>query len=494
MNKRKTFGVVLGFIFSGIFVVTAPARVQAGIASAAELESKFATRLKKDLEKAGLKAADFGIWVGARSEASGEIQTYFSQNADRLFIPASTSKLITLAAALHELKPGFKFKTTLVANSPVTESTLAGHLYLKGAGDPSFVSENMWFLVNELLRAGVTRIDGDIVVDDSRFDQVRWGDDRQEERVDRAYDAPLGAMSMNWNSVNVFVRPGAKVGDKARVFADVSSPYIKVRNETKTAGKGKGKTISIERVSEKDFNGDVIVVSGSIALEHDELTVYKNITQPDLWSGFNLIEFLRQRGVAVSGKVRSGQAPKDAVILATAESKPLSFVVADMAKWSNNYVADMLVKNLAAESGEMPATIATGLERVLKYLDGVGLKRDDYQFVNAAGFTRKNKMTPRQMGKVLETVRSDFVIFPEYLQALPIGGVDGTLRNRMKGSRAEHWVRAKTGLLNGVASLSGYAGRSSGQIIAFSFFYNGGGALDRVRGLFDQMSARLVEE
>jgi D-alanyl-D-alanine carboxypeptidase/D-alanyl-D-alanine-endopeptidase (penicillin-binding protein 4) len=494
MSNRINFATFLCLLSLLVFALGSIYRAQAGIASATELETKFGARLKKELEKSGLKAVDFGIWVGARSEASGEIQTFYSQNADRLFIPASTSKLITLAAVLHELKPGFKFKTTLLASSPISDGALNGSLFLKGAGDPSFVSENMWFLVNELIRAGVTRIDGDIIVDDTRFDQVRWGDDRQEERVDRAYDAPLGAMSMNWNSVNVFVRPGTKAGEKARVFVDVASPYIKVRNETKTNLRGRGKSVTIERVAEKGFNGDVLFVTGSIALEHEELTVYKNITQPDLWAGFNLIEFLRQRGIVVGGKVRAGHVPKDATILATAESKSLSFIVADMAKWSNNYVADMLVKNLAAESGEIPATIATGLERVLKYLDGVGIKRGDYQFVNAAGFTRKNKMTPRQMGKVLETVRSDFVIFPEYLQALPIGGVDGTLRNRMKGSRAEHWVRAKTGLLNGVASLSGYAGRGSGQIIAFSFFYNGGGALDRVRNLFDQMSAHLVEE
>jgi D-alanyl-D-alanine carboxypeptidase/D-alanyl-D-alanine-endopeptidase (penicillin-binding protein 4) len=469
-------------------------RAEGAASPTSDLEAKLTARLKKEIDKSGFKAGDLGIWVGARTDKMGEVDTYFSQNSDKLFIPASTSKLVTLGAVLHELKPSYKFKTNLVSSAKIAQGALQGDLYLKGAGDPAFVSENMWFIVNELTRAGVSSVEGDVVVDDLLYDHVRWGDDRQEERVDRAYDAPLGAMSMNWNSVSVYVRPGDKVGDKLKVFADVASPYIKVKNETKTVAAGKGKTVTIERTSEEGFNGDVVVVSGAMALGLPELTVYKNITQPDVWSGYNLVEFLRQRGVAVKGKVRTGAAPKDAAVLATSESKALSFIVADMAKWSNNYVADMLVKAVSAEAGEAPATFNGGLEHVLKYLDGTGLKRADYSFVNAAGFTRKNKLTPKQLGRVLERVRADFVIFPEYLQALPIAGVDGTLRNRMKGTAAEHWVRAKTGLLNGVAALAGYAGRENGQIVAFAFFYNGGGALDKARGLFDQMAASLVEE
>lgn len=463
------------------------------------LQTKVATRLKKDIEKSSFHDADIGVWVGTRSDDTGSaakngLTTIWSHNGDKLYIPGSTSKLVTLGAVLHELTPSFKFTTTLVSSARVQDSILKGDLYLKGSGDPGFVSENMWFIVNELTRAGLTSIEGDVVVDDSRFDSIRWGDDRQEERVDRAYDAPLGAMSMNWNSVSVYVRPGDKVGDKLKVFADVASPYIKLINETKTVAAGKGKTVDIERVSEAGFSGDVIKVTGSMAMAHPEVTVYKNITQPEIWSGFNLVEFLRQRGILVKGKVRSGVTPKDGVVLASSESKALSFIVADMAKWSNNYVADMLVKVLAAEAGELPATTHAGLEHVLKYLDGVGLKRGEFSFVNAAGFTRKNKLTPLQLGQVLENVRADFVIFPEYIQALPIAGVDGTLRNRMKDGAAQHWVRAKTGLLNGVAALAGFAGRSDGRVLTFVFFYNGGAPLDKARALLDQMATHLVED
>jgi D-alanyl-D-alanine carboxypeptidase/D-alanyl-D-alanine-endopeptidase (penicillin-binding protein 4) len=138
--------------------------------------------------------------------------------------------------------------------------------------------------------------------------------------------------------------------------------------------------------------------------------------------------------------------------------------------------------------------MSAGLTRVRAFLEQHGLKKGEYEFINAAGFTRENHFTPMQLGRYLEAVRGDFTSFPEYLVALPIAGVDGTLRSRMKASSAERWVRAKTGLLNGVVGLAGYAGRPNGVIITFAFIYNGGGREDRARALFDRMAAGLAED
>lgn len=460
--------------------------------SSPETAKTLSDRLSKAVAESGFKSAELGLWVGYAGETGTEV--YFAQNADKALIPASLSKLVTAGAVLHELHPGHKFRTELVSSAKVNNGVLMGDLYLKGGGDPSFVSENMWFLVNEFKRNNINRIEGNIIVDDTRFDSIRFGGGRQKERVDRAYDAPIGAMSMNWNSVAVFVRPGVKVGDKLQIFADVPSPYIKVINKTRTAGAGRGSTVSIARTTEKDFVGDVIVVSGAMALDHKEVVSYKSISKPDYWSGYNLVEFLKQRGVTVKGGVRIGASPKDAITLAYSESKPLVSIVADMSKWSNNYVAEMLVKNLAAETGSSLATMEGGLVRVRSYMERLGYKKDEYEFINAAGFTRDNRFTAAQYGRFLEAVQKDFTMFPEYLSSLPIGGVDGTLRSRMKGTAATKWVRAKTGLLNGVVGLAGYAGRSNGTIVSFAFIYNGGGREDRARALFDKMAALLVED
>ncbi|MES2856506.1 MAG: D-alanyl-D-alanine carboxypeptidase/D-alanyl-D-alanine-endopeptidase [Bdellovibrionota bacterium] len=457
------------------------------------------TQIKKRLEaavqKAGFKAGELGLWVGLNQD--GAPKAIFAQNPQTPFLPASLSKLVTAGAVLSDLHPGHKFKTQLAyssKNAKLEGGVLNGPIYLKGGGDPAFISEKMWFLVNELTRSAIKRVDGDVIVDDSLFDAVRFGEDRQDERVDRAYDAPVGAMSMNWNSVNVYFRPGLKVGDPLQVNPDVMTPYFKLKNETRTAAAGRGKTVTIERTSEKGFAGDILIARGAMAIDSPEAVIYKSISKPDIWSGFNLIEFLRQRGIEVRGTVRSGTLPADAVILATAESEPLSRIVADMSKWSNNYVAEMLVKNLAAANGDVPATMEKGMIRVRSYLERKGFKAADYEFINAAGFTRKNRLSPEQLGRLLEIVRSDFAIFPEYLTSLPIAGIDGTLRSRMKDSAATKWVRAKTGLLNGAVGLAGYAGRADGQIISFAFIYNGPAREDKARALFDRMAAMIVED
>jgi D-alanyl-D-alanine carboxypeptidase/D-alanyl-D-alanine-endopeptidase (penicillin-binding protein 4) len=488
MNRKIFFATlfVSGFATSIAF--------QASAAPPVRTTAQLSERLKKAADASGFKGGEVGMWVG--STGSQGLETYFEHNANQKMLPASLSKLVTMGAVLHALHPGYKFRTELFSESKskIEDGVLSGSIYLKGGGDPSFVSENMWVLVNELSRTGITEITGDVIVDDTKFDAIRFGQDRQDERVDRAYDAPVGAMSMNWNSVNVYARPGAKAGEPLKVFAEIASPYLKVINKSHTTAAGKGKSVSVERTSEKGFAGDVIVVNGGLALDQPEAVIYKSISQPDLWAGDNFVEFMKQRGITVKGKVRTGPTPSNAKSLAFTEPHTLAQVVIDMAKWSNNYVAEMLVKNVAAESGERPATMATGMNIVRKYLESSGIKSGDYEFINAAGFTRKNRLSPMQLGNYLEFVRTDFTFFPEYLAALPIAGVDGTLRKRMVGTDAEGWVRAKTGLLNGAVGLAGFAGRPNGQTATFVFIYNGSGREDKARAFFDRMAALIVQE
>lgn len=457
------------------------------------------SRLESLVQNSGIKKSEVGVWV-----SDGETTVYGWQT-DKLFIPASTSKIPTAAAVLGLLPQGHKFKTvfavdaknnSVAKNGKVVGGGLKGSLYLIGGGDPSFVSENMWFLVNELVRTGVTEIEGDLVVDDTRFDDIRFGEDRQSQRVDRAYDAPLGAMSLNWNAVTAWVRPGVKSGDPAEVSLDVMSPFLKLENKTKTASGDKPMSVAVERLASKDpKKGEIFLATGSIGASQPEKAVYKSIREPALWAGQSAVVFLESRGIKLKGTVKAATAPGDRMVIATVESKPIAQIVADMMKWSNNYVADMLVKNLSAEAGDKPGTTAKGMQRVRSHLEKVAnLKPDQYEFINGAGFTRENKMSPLQLGAVLTAVRKDFRIFPEFLAALPISGIDGTLRNRFKGLDSVGWVRAKSGLLNGAIGLAGYAGDEQGRMFSFVFLFNGSaGREDSARQLFDQMANALVK-
>ncbi|GIL16742.1 MAG: D-alanyl-D-alanine carboxypeptidase DacC [Oligoflexia bacterium] len=456
-------------------------------ASEPDWVAKSKKKISNVVDKSGIKKAHLAIYIG-----DGEQTPYvvYELNGAKKFIPASITKLVTAATTLVHFPPGTKFKTQLMSQqNQIKGEVLKGNLYLKGGGDPSFVSESMWFLVNAFVRTGIKTIEGDIVVDDSYFDKLRIDPSRENARVDRAYDAPISAMSFNWNSVNVFVRP-ADNGEDAHVFADPENEYIRLKSSVKTVGVGKGSTVIVDRDEDAKGNGDVLKVSGKIGVDSKEVVIYKNITQPDIWAGYNLKAFLKQRGIEIKGKVVSGLASGD--ILAESESKPIEQILADMNKFSNNYVAEMLAKNIAAKFST-PGNIPKAMDKMREYLASIGVKKEDYEIYNPSGLTRDNKFTAQSLWMVLHDMKDQFQYQPEFFTSLPIAGVDGTLKKRLKETRGERWVRAKTGLLTGVVSLAGYAGRRDGTVLPFVMMYNGSEGEAEVRTLFDKIALSLIE-
>ncbi len=445
--------------------------------------------IEKIIKKSGVSDSDLGVYI---TTGEGENQDpIYELNSKKKMIPASISKIATASAVLEYFPPGYKYKTKLLTDGLIKEKVLKGDLYLKGGGDPGFVSENMWFLVNMFVRNEVTKIEGDIVVDDTLFDLKRYDSSRQPERVDRAYDAPVGAMSFNWNSINIFVRPAGKSGSPAKVFLDPENEYVRLVNNTKTVAGGEN-SITASRVEDKNFGGDVIHVSGKIGKDAKEVVIFKNITKPDIWAGYNLKSFLMQRGIQVSGKVRAGNSSDKMILLAEAESKSIEMAVADMNKFSNNYVAEMLTKNLGTLKGT-PGSLDSGMEMVNVHLKKLGIPEEQVFMQNPSGLTRDNRMSAFAIWKIVSHLKNDFQVQPEFLTSLPIAGVDGTLKKRMKNTPGERWVRAKTGFLTNVVSLAGYAGRRDGRVFTFTFIFNGSKDEAAVRNLFDQMLVALLK-
>ncbi|MGE5085911.1 MAG: D-alanyl-D-alanine carboxypeptidase/D-alanyl-D-alanine-endopeptidase [Bacillota bacterium] len=440
-------------------------------------------------KKHGVQLKDLGMYASV-GEGDGR-KVVIDINGQRTLIPASITKIATASAVLANFPPGYKFKTQLWTTGDVKAGVLKGNVYLKGGGDPSFVSENMWFLVNAFLRTGIKRIEGDIIVDDSLFDKMRYDISRQKERVDRAYDAPVGAMSFNWNSVNIFVRPG-KSGEEAKVMIDPENEYIRLVNKAKTIGGSDNKLI-VDRKEDSKFDGDVIHVGGGIGKNNKEIVVFKNIMQPDLWSGYNLKAFLEQRGVSVTGSIKTGVTADSAALAAESESKAIEQILADMNKFSNNYVAEMLTKNLGTLKKQKGVTLADGMSVINEHIQSLEIPKDQMTLLSPSGLTRENKMSAFAMWKVLQHLRNDFRVQPEFLTSLPIAGIDGTLKKRMKGSTAERWVRAKTGYINNVVSLAGYAGLEDGRVVTFTFIYNGSTDEAKVRQFFDNLLISLLK-
>lgn len=424
------------------------------------------------LKKFKINPADVSIEIRNESDLVDEV------NSKQLKIPASVTKLLTTYTVLQKLNLGFKFKTQLYYDN--------GNLYLKGGGDPSFVSEKMWYLVNEFKRSDIKSIKN-IYVDDTLFDQVRFDESRESKRVDRAYDAPIGAMSFNWNAVNIFVKP-TEVGKKAQVVIDPESEAFTLINQTTTSN-----SVKKELVVSVLNNERKIIVSGDVSKNAEEKAIFKSIAEPDMWSGYQLKSFLQQRQIDVTGKILKASVPSQAKLVATSESKSLPEVLADMNKFSNNYVAEMLIKNIAAQEMQQNASLEKGVQVIRSELKKLGLTNKDFTVDNPSGLTRDNLLSAYALNQVLLAMKNNFTTFSAVVESLPIAGIDGTLKKRMKNSVAEGWVRAKTGYLDGVVSLAGYAGKKDGEVLTFSFLYNGPRDEANVREAFDQIVISLLQ-
>lgn len=400
-------------------------------------------------------------------------EVLYDLNAEAPLMPASVIKLLTAHVALKKLGPDFTYKTEVFFDKPVKNGVLEGNIYLKGGGDPSLVTERLFLLAADVMRSGVREIKGDVVVDDWAFDQVLYDENRIPTDTDRPYNAPVGALSFNYNATTVFFRPGDKVGDPAKVFVEPDTGYVRIKNEATTSKAGSKYSIEANRVS-GGAKGDIIRVRGNIPLGMEEQRRYFNIVSPAIYSGSALKMMLEMRGLkfASSSQIVHRETPASAIKVAEIGSLPLRDIVILMNKFSNNFIADALVKTLAMELRGRPGTMEKGLEILNEEALRLGLSAKGFKIVSGSGLTRLNRMSARQFNSLINAAYLDFEVLPELLTSLPIAGRDGTLRRRMHGTQAFGRLRGKTGSIDGVASLSGVVQSKGGELLAFTVLMN----------------------
>lgn len=453
-----------------------------------EIQGDELKNLTQIIKSSVVAEKDLGIFVG---QIEGSIvKPLFTYQADRLMIPASVTKIIPMAAALDTFGPAHTFSTELYLAGKREANIWNGDLILKGGGDPTFVSESLWVLVNDFYRQGITKIIGNILVDDRVFDPIRFDSSRLKVRVDKAYDAPVGGMSFNWNTVTIYVQPGAKVGDPAKVVVDPDAGYVQIDNRATTAKSETKSTLTVQKVK-RSAGSEKYLISGKIPQFSAEKAYYKTIDQPDIWSGMNLKFFLKQRGIEVTGSVLAAEVPGGAQAIAKFESRPVSQIVSDMMKFSNNFVAEMLTKHIAKFHGDTGGSLELGVEHLRAYLTKAGIERKSYNLISPSGLSRENQFTAKDIGQLLHYIYNQFGYSSEAMASFPLSGTDGTLKKRLVDQPAR--LRGKTGLLNGVASLAGYL-QSSGAPLIFVFLYNGSPQkTESAKHLFDLLAKSMLE-
>ncbi|MCB9638927.1 MAG: D-alanyl-D-alanine carboxypeptidase/D-alanyl-D-alanine-endopeptidase [Myxococcales bacterium] len=427
-------------------------------------------QLKALLQERGLRGSKSGVLV---TDIQGKV--IFAHNAKKLFIPASNTKIFTMMSALKHLGPSYFYETLVYGDSPIdAKGVLKGNLYIKGSGDPSLRSEELWRIAQNLSNLGLRRVTGRLIFDDSFFDRERFGKgwkDHNHHRY-RPYVAGIGALSLNYNTLTVILRPGQKVGFKAIIDVDPKSPYIKriVNQVTTVAADGPTKVkIKLKARGSRDE----IHVVGTIPLGHDAFSLWRRVSYPGWYTAHTFGELLRRVKVRIGWWPRRGKVPSKAIELYKHTSPSLSILLQTIGKYSSNFTAEQVLKTLGATHKEAPGTWSKGLSLVAEDLQALGISKGSYTMQNGSGLGRGNRFSPTHITTVLRSQLQDIALWAEYFVAQPIAGRDGTLRNRMKKTPAAGHLRAKTGTLDGVSALSGYLFTQDRRLWIFSICMNG---------------------
>jgi D-alanyl-D-alanine carboxypeptidase/D-alanyl-D-alanine-endopeptidase (penicillin-binding protein 4) len=476
--------------------------------------TELQARISEILQRPELAPATVGIKVASLD--TGKV--LFEQNANKLLSPASNMKLYTVAAALDRLTPDYRFKTSVYSQEkPESDGTLKGDLIIYGGGDPSLsfrfnngdYAKGINDLADRIVAAGIKRVRGDLIGDESFFNGAPYGSGWEWEDLQWWYGAEVSALSINDNFVNLSVRPATNVGSPALISVLPVDPLLTIVNRVTTAARGTKRNLAIYR----ELASNVIDVRGEIALGDAGYSGRLAISQPALLFVYLLRSALATRGVTIVGKTRAidnrsraSIIPKNRsgprtlrvgappVELATLQSPPLSVIAAQTLKPSQNLYTELILRTLGSEvapptttpvptqtnyandTTEMPASQAEnsesdGVEVVKAFLTQAGLDPTTLNLTDASGLSRNDLVTADATVQLLTYMRRHRYA-TAFREALPIAGVDGILRNRMKGTAAQNNLRAKTGTLSSAASLSGYVTTASGEELVFSIMVN----------------------
>lgn len=418
-----------------------------------------------------------GVWgVDVRSLDTGE--SLYRLNADKLMMPASNMKIVTLAAAASVLGWDYRFTTTLETSAPIVNGVLQGDLIVRSNGDPTINTRSDrsaavldgW--ARALHAAGISSIDGRIVGDDQAFDDEGIGAGWAWDYLQYGYAAPVGALEFNENTASLAIAPGATVGSQAVVSVPLGAGF-EVTNRAVTGEADSRNTVDYRRRLDRP----VLEIVGSIPLGAPAATRSLAVLNPTLFFAQSLKEGLVARAISVTGDaVDFDDVALDTHLairrmLVTTTSPPLSEVATVLMKVSQNLYAETLVKALGASRGG-PGTWSGGLAASREALKTWGVPDDAYVLYDGSGLSRYNYLTAGTLTTVLAQMHKDARHRDAFAATLPIAGKDGTISSRLTRTRAEGNAIAKTGSIANVRALSGYVKTRDGETLVFSILTN----------------------
>lgn len=439
------------------------------ISSAIDDRAELASRLDRILADPALTRAHVGLVVQVAE--TGEI--LYERAGEKRFTPASNTKLVTGAVALDALGPDHRWTTRLVADGPIGGGVLEGDLWVIGGGDPALERERLDEWIAALREAGIRQIRGDVIGDDRIFAHPQWGRGWMWDDLFGGWSAGVTGLQLAPNTVRAALVSGEAPGDPTRLVYRDEGPPLPIDNRVRTGAPGSDARLDFV----PDAHGGPVQLRGWIPLARDSTSLYLAPPHATLY----LLDWLRLRfeeaRIVVGGEFRrpdegeAAPAVDGAAWSHETESPPLSELLGEMLKPSDNQMAESMLRTIGLEEGR-EGSPSEGLAVVSSTLAGWGIEPGAVDLSDGSGLSRYNEVTPQALARLLRTMWRH----PEYatwLGALPTAGVDGTMRRRLLATPAYDNVRAKTGSLSAVRGLSGYLLDGRGETLIFSLLLNG---------------------
>ncbi len=418
--------------------------------------------------------ANWGVVL--QSLETGEY--FYRRNENKLFIPASDLKLFTTASALILLGPEYCFSTKILMHGKMDGSVLDGDLIIRGRGDPTisgrFNNDDKYKVFKDwadtLGNAGIDEITGNIIGDDNRFDNLGLGKGWAWDDESYWFSAPSGAISFNDNVVDIVVNVN-KEKNLAVLRTNPSTKYIVFINNVSVVSNDSTTSVNVYRQS----GTNIVNVFGTIRRQ-DSIKTYVTVNNPTQYSMVVLKSILQKEEIKVDGfpmdidDLSKLPQNKDMKSIFTYYSPPLKEIIKVINKNSENFYSEQLLKTIGLEE-EGLGSADNGVQAADIVFREMGILPEGMNMVDGSGLSRLNLITPHQVVALLSYMFKNKYFIPFY-NSLPIAGVDGTLGKRMKKTKAENNLRAKTGTHIGVSSISGYVYTLDNEPVAFSIIAN----------------------
>jgi len=383
-----------------------------------------------------------------------------AQNPDTPRSPASTIKTVTTFAALDMLGPTYQWHTRALIRGTLEDGDLDGDLILQGGGDPYMTLERWWSFAHALRAKGLQSVHGDIVIDDTAFNLPPEDPGAFDGRPNRSYNVLPDALMVNFQSIEF--RVSAAAGERrVDIVATPAPDNLTIENHIRfVPGRCTGASAQVDfEVASAEW--DRVVFKGALSPHCEERVFSRVLLQPATYAFGTFVELWRELGGEFKGKMRREAAPADAQAFFSFDSLTLAEIVRLTNKYSSNLMARHLLLTIGSERYGAPATLEKGADAMIEWGRARGIDLSDVAIDNGSGLSRSTHISVLQMARILGAAyHSPYA--PEFEASLPLAGIDGTLRNRMKNAPAGS-VRLKTGHLDGVSGVAGYVTTPTGK-------------------------------